>query len=285
MDYYSKLVCPICKTNLETKSKTLKCEKCKVSYPIVDNIPIFISPEEQKKWNDYHIEEYTPLLQNPKREDFKLDIVIGEESYSSAPFTEEDYYGRYIDDWKTMLDVGCGDGIFSAPMSNKVEDIYCVDPSFISLKRLLKRERQNMYPINADGGHLPFPNDFFDGVFFIFVLEHLKDPLPILSEIKRVLKPTGHLILSTDSKYYYRYFRILTELIRYRHYRPDDPTHVNLMTPNEVRNIIDNAGFITEKEYLRYFPQRLYKYYKIVPKFISEPFLTSIIIHKCHPQK
>lgn len=178
-----------------------------------------------------------------------------------------------------MLDLGCGDGVFSAQLSSKVDEIYCVDTSFIALKRLLSREKENMYPINANGARLPFPNDFFDGIFFIFVVEHIADSFPILREIRRVLKPTGHLILSTDSKYYYHYFRIVIELLRYGHYRPDDPTHVNLMTPKEVRNMIKKAGFITEQEDLAYLiPRRVYN---IVPKFISEPFLTSMIIHKC----
>ena len=283
MDYHSKLVCPVCKTKLDVNADILRCKKCKHQYPIIEGIPIFIDSIEQKKWNNYHIEEYTPLFLNPKREDFTYNVPINEESYCSAPFIENDYYEKYKDNWKVMLDLGCGDGVFSAPLSSEVDEIYCVDTSFVALKRLLRREKENMYPINADGDSLPFPNDFFDGVFFIFVVEHIADPFPLLSEIKRILKPSGYLILSTDSKFYYRYFRIIMELLRYRHYRPDDPTHVNLMTPKEVRNMIKKAGFITEQEDLSYIVRESWR--KFIPKFIPEPFLTSLIVHKCRQIK
>lgn len=52
MDYYSKLACPVCKAKLDVNANIFKCEKCKRYYPIIDGIPVFIDPTEQKKWSD-----------------------------------------------------------------------------------------------------------------------------------------------------------------------------------------------------------------------------------------
>jgi SAM-dependent methyltransferase len=45
--------------------------------------------------------------------------------------------------------------------------------------------------------HLPFPDEAFDGCLNIVTLEHVTDPVRVLSEICRVLRPGGALLLVT----------------------------------------------------------------------------------------
>jgi len=53
---------------------------------------------------------------------------------------------------------------------------------------------------NVEQEPFPFPAGDFDVVFFCEILEHLlHDPLAVLREIKRVLKPGGTLILTTPN--------------------------------------------------------------------------------------
>ncbi|MFM1803103.1 MAG: hypothetical protein RJA81_2455 [Planctomycetota bacterium] len=47
----------------------------------------------------------------------------------------------------------------------------------------------------ADIERLPFPNQFFDEVAAENVLEHLRDPRIALSEIARITKPAGQLVV------------------------------------------------------------------------------------------
>ena len=49
-----------------------------------------------------------------------------------------------------------------------------------------------------DGKTLPFDDNSIDLVYSISVLEHIPDPAQIISEIHRVLKPEGHLLLTYD---------------------------------------------------------------------------------------
>ena len=49
----------------------------------------------------------------------------------------------------------------------------------------------------ASINRLPFPDDAFDTVVCTMVLEHNPDPMEGLGELKRVLKPGGHMIFAT----------------------------------------------------------------------------------------
>jgi SAM-dependent methyltransferase len=53
----------------------------------------------------------------------------------------------------------------------------------------------NVSFLKGDGNNLPFPNDHFDTVLNIQVLEHSFTPIQIFNEGARVLKPDGRYIL------------------------------------------------------------------------------------------
>ena len=55
--------------------------------------------------------------------------------------------------------------------------------------------------IFADGAHLPVSSAYFDGVICLEVLEHVPDPLIVVAEIARVLKPGGRAWLSMPFLY------------------------------------------------------------------------------------
>lgn len=58
----------------------------------------------------------------------------------------------------------------------------------------------NFFHFNIEEAAFPFAENQFDVVLFCEVLEHLQaDPVKVLREIKRILKPDGHLILTTPN--------------------------------------------------------------------------------------
>ena len=261
-EWITKLVCPICKKSLIRKDVTsLFCAKCLSQWSILPNgIPVFAQ-------NDIH--------------EFWDEVTKKREHIYNKPLQINEYYCEFVgNNWRTMLDLGCGDAISSAPLSNKVKEIYCVDHSMIALERILRRNLNNLYPILATDDKLPFTSNFFDGVFSIFVVEHIKNPEKMLNEIHRVLKPSGELIISTDSKYYYKYFRFPLEWVRGNFdVRKNDPTHVNLMTPKQMRHLLRKTNFKIEIDDTHFFIREGMR--KRMPQFLADTFLSTAIIYKC----
>jgi ubiquinone/menaquinone biosynthesis C-methylase UbiE len=51
---------------------------------------------------------------------------------------------------------------------------------------------------------LPFQSETFDAIFSEYVFEHLADPERVLQELKRVLKPSGAILILTPNYYSYK---------------------------------------------------------------------------------
>lgn len=99
---------------------------------------------------------------------------------------------------------------------------------------------------------LPFPAARFDGVLCCELLEHLiADPLAMLSEIQRVLRPEGWLILTTPNV---ANIGNILHLIHGRNvYHPYErvfgPTwrHNREYTPREVVDLLEGTGFVVNQ--------------------------------------
>lgn len=100
-----------------------------------------------------------------------------------------------------VLEIGAGSGMGdqqSFPLKGMVDKYIGIDLD----PRVMDNPNLDEAYI-ADASNLPFENDSFDMVFNTMVAEHLKDPLLILKEIHRVLKPGGMLLFETVNKFYY----------------------------------------------------------------------------------
>lgn len=96
-----------------------------------------------------------------------------------------------------ILDLGCGSSSISSKLAKKCSNLEILgadhDP------RLLERTRaQGIKTQVADfNSPLPFENDFFDIVLMIDTLEHVESRMNTIAEIKRILAPSGTIIIFT----------------------------------------------------------------------------------------
>jgi ubiquinone biosynthesis O-methyltransferase len=103
---------------------------------------------------------------------------------------------------RSVLEVGCGAGDFSISLSAAGAHVTGVDfsPRAIELARQKARHHNQSIAFQvADAQTLPFADDSFDVLFSCECLEHDPDPRRMLSELHRVLKPGGVLILTTEN--------------------------------------------------------------------------------------
>lgn len=111
------------------------------------------------------------------------------------------FASRYIFD-KYVLDAGCGAGQGAAYLSQSGARYVVgidVSPEAIVYARKLFPEN-NLSFVVMDALCLGFPDCTFDVVTSIEVIEHLQKPEQYVSEIRRVLKDEGILVLSTPNK-------------------------------------------------------------------------------------
>ncbi len=84
-----------------------------------------------------------------------------------------------------VLDIGVGTGALAAGLKGLLVG---VDPAS---KPLMIASRRGILAINAYGDSLPFKDNSFDYVIMTVTLCFLPEPLPVLREVSRVLKPGG----------------------------------------------------------------------------------------------
>lgn len=99
-----------------------------------------------------------------------------------------------------ILDIGCGDGIFSLILFNERIDTG-IDPNSIELKRC---SQLNMYKelIECKGDAVPKEDGAYNTIMSNSVLEHIHDLEPVLREAYRLLSATGSFYVTIPSQYF-----------------------------------------------------------------------------------
>jgi len=102
---------------------------------------------------------------------------------------------------KKVLDVGCGTGVFLARVA-KTYGVDCtgVDISRKSIAAAKQWKLPRLHFQVADAVQLPFKDGSFDYVLSFDSLEHIQDQSKALSEMVRVLKPKGSILVHTINK-------------------------------------------------------------------------------------
>ena len=97
-----------------------------------------------------------------------------------------------------ILEVGSG----ISPVMMKSRDIIYSDLSFSAIQ-LLKHTYGKGYYVVADGIRLPFKSGVFSHAISSEVLEHLSDDRQAIKEIARVMKTSGHFIVTFPHRKFY----------------------------------------------------------------------------------
>lgn len=147
-----------------------------------------------------------------------------------------------------VLDLGCGAGHVSFTMAPYVAELIAYDLSKTMLDLVTQEaEHRQLSSIRAHQGpaeQLPFTADYFDWIVTRFSAHHWTDVPTALLEIRRVLKPSGQLvlidILSPEAPGLDTFLQSI-EFLR-------DPSHVRDYRVSEWLTLFEQAGFHTRLE-------------------------------------
>lgn len=144
-----------------------------------------------------------------------------------------------------LLDVGCGPGGVMAVARGRCRAMHGCDVSEVAARRA---RAAGVSAVCADLNEaLPYRAEAFDWVTCLEVIEHVVDPLRLLREVRRVLRPGGALVLSTPN---IRYLRNVGRLV-WRGEFPHTTTdtfvwgggHIHYFTRRDLGTLLAAAGF------------------------------------------
>lgn len=142
-----------------------------------------------------------------------------------------------------LLELGCGTGHWSEFFSNAGFQVIAVDESDAMLEIAKNKEIKNVIFQKADAGNLPFPDNRFQVVVSITMLEFVKDINRVMDEIDRILAPGGTLIVGC-----------LNALSEIGKNKDNDPVfrYGRFFTPETLKNLLSRFGIpsLSEGVYL-----------------------------------
>lgn len=258
-----KLVCPDCHSGISENESALSCAICRKDYPIVGNIPDFRKSDEY--WCNVSRDKMR-LLNHKAREmnDWQsaAKSVIPEYLGHFMSFSRADAQFLFpVTKDARILDAGSMWGGLTLPVAQYAREVIALDKTIETLTflniRAAQMGYQNIFAVASTLEKLPFSDNYFDLVILNGVLEwvafrqdlileshwnqkfsslrsYAKDPtsmqMEVLKELRRVLKPDGHLFLAIENRIGYQY------LTGY----PDDHVNIRLVPflPRMLSDII-----------------------------------------------
>jgi ubiquinone/menaquinone biosynthesis C-methylase UbiE len=139
-----------------------------------------------------------------------------------------------------VLDLGCGAGRFVAALREAGAEPVGVELADAALERARRNVPGADFRLVADGS-LPLGHGEIDLVWCSEVLEHVPDTIALLTEVRRVLKPGGRLLVTVPD--HGRLKRTLIALALYdAHYDPLGQ-HVRFYTRRSLTRALHATGF------------------------------------------
>jgi SAM-dependent methyltransferase len=196
--------CPKCKRPLCPADDALNCSECNRTYPIVSDIPDFISGDVGP--------DVAPVLRMARKVDFLAPIYesrfwyqlllnlsgAGSSSLRSIASFHAETLGGVAG---SVLDVACGTAAYTRRIASPSRDVYGIDISMGMLRRGMAYVARDGMPgvhlARARVEELPFENAIFDGVICSGSLHLFPDTVLALREIARTMKAGAPLSVQT----------------------------------------------------------------------------------------
>ncbi|WP_319774279.1 bifunctional 2-polyprenyl-6-hydroxyphenol methylase/3-demethylubiquinol 3-O-methyltransferase UbiG [Breoghania sp.] len=161
------------------------------------------------------------------------------------------HYGRKPTDTQALkglrcLDIGCGGGLLSEPMSRLGAAMVGVDPSPVNIEVARLHAERTGLDIDyraATAEELAADGEMFDVIFNMEVVEHVADVPAYLEACAKMVKPGGLMFLATINRTLKAYALAIVAAERVlRWLPPGTHNYEKLVRPNEIEGPLTDAG-------------------------------------------
>ncbi|WP_321501261.1 bifunctional 2-polyprenyl-6-hydroxyphenol methylase/3-demethylubiquinol 3-O-methyltransferase UbiG [Breoghania sp.] len=161
------------------------------------------------------------------------------------------HYGRKPTDTQAFkglrcLDIGCGGGLLSEPMSRLGAAMVGVDPSPVNIEVARLHAERTGLDIDyraATAEELAADGELFDVIFNMEVVEHVADVPAYLEACAKMVKPGGLMFLATINRTLKAYaLAIVTAERVLRWLPPGTHNYEKLVRPPEIEGPLTKAG-------------------------------------------
>lgn len=135
-----------------------------------------------------------------------------------------------------LLDLGCGRGIFLEKMKNSGYEVYGVEPSKEGYE--ICRKIKGIHAYRGELAECKFPDSYFDLITLWHTLEHMTQPVSVIREVKRILKPKAYVLVEVPN---FRCFE--SQVFRKHWHQLDIPRHHYFYTLNSLTRLLQTNGF------------------------------------------
>ena len=164
-----------------------------------------------------------------------------------------------IGEYDNYLDIGFGTGFPLIEISQRLGincQSYGIDQWKAAFKRAASKidtlKTENVILIEGDASKISLPDNYFDLITSNLGINNFENPLGVLSECKRVLKPSGSFCLTTNvtgtfSEFYQIFCDTLNEL-KFDKYTSKLIDHINQRgTEESTIELLEKSGFTITK--------------------------------------
>lgn len=262
LDYLS---CPRCSVPLDSVQggAEVACGGCGSVFPFKEGFVDFVDPLTLEEFASWQRDIYDGLVESAHMPDYTRPEVVRRHLEYCVNVAME--HGALMPSWlglkcrevtdtlapregELLLDVGCSTGIMLAMMSA----VYGlrgvgVDFSAAAVASAAACSPGGSTFFSADALHLPFADETFDLAVSYGVIEHVTDHAGMVSEMARVLKPGGRVLIYTTcrrDRWTWHWWQRITSLGRYDLGVDNQAGHErdNFLEPDELARLLGHAG-------------------------------------------